>query len=592
MRWGFMRWFTLWLLVVSWAVTTRAELTVFRPNLGVPEFVEPGGAFTAEVRAGNGLSSNGWSVVVLNDLRGWTCTVEQVAYGYLVYNNSTTGYQLRVRTPSNLPPEVLRLAVAHPAAGAATNRHALSVVPCMETNFYLAHYADPQASASNALEASGKNTPYGSIAELYWHAPVFSVINPRFMLHTGDELDDGDVDTVNRYAQYLAAVDTFGPPLLITRGNNDRGDFGHWKACMGPACYHIRFGSFTVWMNDTRGNEMYAWFTNAYAASFADTNVRYRLLGQHFHNNADGKNPYCFAPTAGRYPDLMLVGHNHTFATLQTAPYPVLSSGPAHYYGAFGFFAFFRDGTNWICPGATNHPAGTGTYAVGDWGAPRVAVSYAQPNDGSAGTNTAIISNSLGFNFWDGRVRFRLRPATAGYLVSGGEKLAEYEYGGSNRAVVVRVNIGAATTTVVSVHPVPDFDGDGLGDEVDDDDDNDGMPDVWELGYGLSPTNAADAALDGDGDGLSNGDEYVAGTDPCDRADLFRILALSNVPPVCLYLPTVSGRWYGVYWREALPATGWHVLTSGVVGTTGVLAIPDGTAGTQRFYRAWVGQSP
>lgn len=46
--------------------------------------------------------------------------------------------------------------------------------------------------------------------------------------------------------------------------------------------------------------------------------------------------------------------------------------------------------------------------------------------------------------------------------------------------------------------------------------DNDGMPDAWELDHGLDPTNAMDATLDPDGDGLTNLQESVALTDPLD----------------------------------------------------------------------------
>ena len=46
------------------------------------------------------------------------------------------------------------------------------------------------------------------------------------------------------------------------------------------------------------------------------------------------------------------------------------------------------------------------------------------------------------------------------------------------------------------------------------DSDGDGMPDAWEVKYGLNPHDAADASLDKDKDGYTNVEEYLNGTDP------------------------------------------------------------------------------
>lgn len=74
-----------------------------------------------------------------------------------------------------------------------------------------------------------------------------------------------------------------------------------------------------------------------------------------------------------------------------------------------------------------------------------------------------------------------------------------------------------------------DTDGDGTGDNSDAfpdnplytmDSDSDGMPDSWEVKYGLDPTDPSDADSDRDNDGVGALDEFLAGTTPSGLLDL------------------------------------------------------------------------
>lgn len=71
-----------------------------------------------------------------------------------------------------------------------------------------------------------------------------------------------------------------------------------------------------------------------------------------------------------------------------------------------------------------------------------------------------------------------------------------------------------------------DLDGDGINDSADLDKDGDGLPDVWESAHSLNPGSAAGSngtTGDPDGDGMTNLQEFFAGTDPQDAASAWRV---------------------------------------------------------------------
>ncbi len=61
---------------------------------------------------------------------------------------------------------------------------------------------------------------------------------------------------------------------------------------------------------------------------------------------------------------------------------------------------------------------------------------------------------------------------------------------------------------------LPEYKGDACQDT-----DGDGMPDAWEIKYGLNPNDASDAVKDCNGDGYTNIEKYINGIDPTKKVD-------------------------------------------------------------------------
>lgn len=100
------------------------------------------------------------------------------------------------------------------------------------------------------------------------------------------------------------------------------------------------------------------------------------------------------------------------------------------------------------------------------------------------------------------------------------------------------------------------------------DTDGDGLPDPWEYSYTNTLAGLGAAPADADGDGSPDADEFVAGTDPTNPADLLVITALSatNAPNADLTWASKDTRFYRVMLSGTL-SNDWADSTLGLITT-------------------------
>jgi hypothetical protein len=124
--------------------------------------------------------------------------------------------------------------------------------------------------------------------------------------------------------------------------------------------------------------------------------------------------------------------------------------------------------------------------------------------------------------------------------------------------------------------------------------DNDGLPDAWELQYGLNPNSPADAQADSDGDTMTNWQEYIAGTDPTDPSSYLKLDAIATSPSeASLQFMAVSNRTYTVEFTDALGLRSWSKLADLPALPTNyleILTIP--ASATNRYYRLLTPRRP
>lgn len=225
----------------------------------------------------------------------------------------------------------------------------------------------------------------------------------------------------------------------------------------------------------------------------------------------------------------------------------------------------------YVCSGYL-YSANTGWINLGN-GSPTNGIYYLNRSANDFGVNLDAYGNLYGYAYGEniGWINFEGTGSPKVDLLTG--KISGYAYS-ANCGWISLSNAAAFVQTDTIQKGV--------------DSNNDGIPDAWELQY--FGTISIDVNADPDGDGISNLNEYLAGTDPTTPRSYFKITGFTFAPGgsnAALTWTSQSTRYYYLQFALNLDSGPWFDSGLGLIPADGSTTSRsyNATNAAMRFYR-------
>ena len=443
--------------------TLGDTLTVIqRPLLNIPALVRPGD--TLEISCAADPTTTGWAA----SLRFGALDVP-LSVTASSYDASTTWWTVQATVPEMPVLELYDLHVSADGGIDDTTRDAVRVISQFRDDFYFVHITDPHIPTYLYYDQSGADTDSSTSECLRAITEDVNIINPEFVLLTGDMIHEGELEEYldkRYYSRAQMHLQEFDVPVFLTAGNHDIGGwdstppsdgtarrnwwrFFGWSRLDSPPAgapwytqdYSFDYGpvhfvgleaydNYDEWRYGTYGAESFTsgqmtWLSQDLSAAAAQYNV---LFHHYDFDNELNLNSLGI--------DLALWGHIHRDQDDYTAPYDVCTDNAGGTNSPFRLIRFFSGEFD---------PRPTLEAYEGD----ELYTVTSPADDGTHDEVSVQIHNAYAERFQFGRVKVTM-PTASGYVVTGGT-LAQVDDSGATAVCYVDVDIQANSTTTVVV---------------------------------------------------------------------------------------------------------------------------------------------
>ena len=442
-------------------------LTVIqRPLLNIPSIVRPGDVLTIECDGHPTLT--GWSAEIF---RGGTSVELEITSS--AYDPSTLWWALEATVPAVPLYGLYDLTVTAAGGIVDTTRHAVEVIEDFKRDYYFIHITDTHLPTHRFYYQTGADTDSSEMVDLRKVIEDINIINPEFVLITGDLVNEGELeDFQNRryYSKAQRMLTEFEVPTYLIAGNHD---IGGWSSTPPPDGTARRdWWRFFGWKRLDSPPPGAPWYTQNYSFDYGPVHYvaleaydnydywRYGIYGsdsftsgqmQWLSENlaaASGSAAqvlfyhYDFSRQINLYNlgvEMALWGHIHNDAgSITNPPYNLATDNVCDGARSYRLVRV---------SGGTLEP--TRTVSAGNTGR-NLEVDFEPANNGTRDSVTAYITNNLSERFEHAMLQFNMPLECDSVRVTGGTLLAVETLETAAR-VYVGVDILAASSAQVTV---------------------------------------------------------------------------------------------------------------------------------------------
>ena len=441
-------------------------LTVIQtPILNVPAIHIPGETMPIICLAPSG--TTGWTAALSHKQK----TIPLQITGVQLLSNPSR-WQVNALIPTVPVYELYDLRVTASGGISDLTQNAVQIIPTRKSSYYFIHISDTHLPSNIFYPDTGYNTDSTAVNDLRAVIDDINLLNPEFVLLTGDLVNEGELEGFNNmyvfgWAQRLLAE--LQVPVFMTAGNHD---VGGWNSTPPPQGSSRRnwwryFG--WKWLD----NESTSWPLHTQDYSFTYGNVHY--IGMEAYDNYDSWRYMIYGAESftaqqltwlntelslhpqstkvlfqhydfqgqlnltGLGLDMSLSGHTHSnYGSIYTYPYNLRTRSTCSGNRAY---RVIRVDDDTLQPLTTIYAGSNGS---------NFNVNYYPSNSAVADSVMAIMSNNQPIAFENALLKFRMPSGGYTYTATGGQ-IQQVNYATGENTVYVKVNIPANNVVYISL---------------------------------------------------------------------------------------------------------------------------------------------